>query len=393
MRIVYFLPDIDAGVARIVKALIKYKPQNNDQYVVVLFSSQENRSLHPVADFEGPNEIIRFLYSSRENVYAAYRRLANRVLHSEQDIIVANDGWEIRMVAALKLKNPIAYILHGDFKYYYQVCNMNQGIIDLYIAYSTKVFAELTGEKLEKENHYKVQKLYYPSATLALKAPSAKRDSSVFKILFAGTLNERKGAHLLKDIYNELSLKIELFQLCIIGEGNLQRELVRQFVGCENVIMEGWKSNEYVMEKMSEADVFLFPSSLEGLPNVLIEALYSGAVPVSSRLESGVLDVIEDHVNGCLVEPGDVIGYAEATVTLYNDRTLLNELRHNGKKRLEKFDPHKQAVLYDEVIKKSMTNRAKKTYPKYPMGRILNKPWLPNVIVKSIRSIVNHPKV
>src|SRR5258706_8190860 len=101
MRIVYFLPDTDAGVARIVKALLKYKPQSKDEYIAVLFSEEEKKSTHPVVDLEGANEIIRFSYSSLENVYAVYNRLAKNVLLSEQDIIVSNDGWEIRMAVAL----------------------------------------------------------------------------------------------------------------------------------------------------------------------------------------------------------------------------------------------------------------------------------------------------
>ncbi len=125
---------------------------------------KEKESNHPVVDFEGSSEIIRFSYSQRENLYAVYKRLAH-VLHSEQDVIVSNDGWEIRMLAALKLKNPVVYIVHGDFNYYYLICKVNQGVIDSFIAYSTKVFEELTlsGKTLDSENHHKVHKIYYPS--------------------------------------------------------------------------------------------------------------------------------------------------------------------------------------------------------------------------------------
>lgn len=53
------------------------------------------------------------------------------------------------------------------------------------------------------------------------------------------------------------------------------------------------------------ADVFVLPTSREGLPNVLLEAMASGVPPVVTRL-AGVTDwLLEDGVHGRLVAPGD----------------------------------------------------------------------------------------
>ncbi len=394
MRIVYFLPDIDAGVATIVKALMKYKPVSDDHYAVVLFSKQEDKTTNIIADFEGPDEIIRFSYSSKENVYSVYKRLARNVLHSAHDIIVANDGWEIRMVVALKLTNPLVYILHGDFNYYYTVSHLNQGVIDLFIAYSSKVYHELTQHKLDKTNSVKVQKIYYPSAALAHYHPVVKEQSLPLKILFAGTLDERKGAHLLYEIYDGLCKKVVSFTLTIIGDGPLRTILDKQFRHSPDVIQEGWKSNSYILEKMRHSDVFLFPSFLEGLPNVLVEALSTGAVPVASDLESGVGDVIQDRINGILVKAGDVAGYINAIKSLDEDRTCLQKMSEQGQQGLkEKFDTHGQAALYDQAIKEVGRRESLKLNPSYSMGRWLNKSWLPNFLVIFIRSLIRHPKI
>ena len=53
------------------------------------------------------------------------------------------------------------------------------------------------------------------------------------------------------------------------------------------------------------ADVFVLPSTREGLPNALLEAMATGLAAVTSRLP-GVTDwVIDSGVNGLLVTPGD----------------------------------------------------------------------------------------
>ena len=149
-----------------------------------------------------------------------------------------------------------------------------------------------------------MHKIYYPAASAENKNNTdadSINEKETFKILFAGLLTERKGADLLYNIYNGLlANNIIDFSLEIIGSGNLSRLIQQQFDNCSNVILAGWRSNEYVAEKMRLADVFLFPSTLEGLPNVLVEALGMGAVPVASNLESGVADIIENGVNGML---------------------------------------------------------------------------------------------
>ena len=198
----------------------------------------------------------------------------------------------------------------------------------------------------------------------------------------------------MKGIYDKLVTQIDSFQMCIIGDGDLKDEVASQFSGCANVFLKGWQPNEYVIQEMSSSNVFLFPSFSEGLPNVLIEALFSGAVPVSSKLESGVQDIIEDKVNGVLVETGNVKGYGDAIVNLYNDKSLLDRLRQRGKTGLiEKFEPHQQASLYDKAIKQLALKEVTKDYPKYSIGGWLNKPWLPNFFVKTVRSVIKHQKL
>lgn len=58
------------------------------------------------------------------------------------------------------------------------------------------------------------------------------------------------------------------------------------------------------------ADVFAMPSAREGLPIVLLEAMACGLPVVASRLPGSTDTMIEPGVNGLLVPPGDVAGFA-----------------------------------------------------------------------------------
>lgn len=90
------------------------------------------------------------------------------------------------------------------------------------------------------------------------------------------------------------------------------------------------------IEKYYQAtDVFVLPSSREGLPNALLEAMATGLPCVASRL-SGVTDVIIDHgVNGLLVSPGDAAALEGALRFLLRDPTRAQELGRRARETVE----------------------------------------------------------
>ncbi len=62
---------------------------------------------------------------------------------------------------------------------------------------------------------------------------------------------------------------------------------------------------------MQVLDVFVLPSKNEGISNTILEALASG-LPVIATAVGGNVELVEEGVNGMLVQPGDVAGMAQA---------------------------------------------------------------------------------
>jgi glycosyltransferase involved in cell wall biosynthesis len=66
------------------------------------------------------------------------------------------------------------------------------------------------------------------------------------------------------------------------------------------------------MERLwKKQDVFVQVSDFEGTSNSMLESMAQGVVPVMTRTESGVADIIQQGENGFLVEVGDMDGMAE----------------------------------------------------------------------------------
>lgn len=115
-----------------------------------------------------------------------------------------------------------------------------------------------------------------------------------YKILYVGALRQRKNVHLLIEALEKLS---EHYNLVIVGSGDKEyeqrlRDLADGLAVKERVAFKGYIKYPEIPEIYKQADIFVLPSSYEGLPKVILEALACG-VPV---LASGF--VLEDCVEG-----------------------------------------------------------------------------------------------
>ena len=100
-------------------------------------------------------------------------------------------------------------------------------------------------------------------------------------------------------------------------------------------------------------DVVALPSKHDGLPNALLEAMACGRPVVGGRA-GGLPDALEDGLNGVLVEPGDVMGLADAIEGLLADPDRAALMGAAARLTvLEKFTPQqeleKTLAVYREV--------------------------------------------
>ena len=83
------------------------------------------------------------------------------------------------------------------------------------------------------------------------------------------------------------------------------------------------------------ADIFVFPSFREGLSVSVMEAMASGKPIVCSRIR-GNTDLVEDGVNGFLIDPGEPRSIAAAVLRLY-DSGKQEEISQNNREKAESY--------------------------------------------------------
>jgi len=143
-------------------------------------------------------------------------------------------------------------------------------------------------------------------------------------VLAAGRLGEQKNFGLLIEAFNIIK-DLTNANLLILGEGEQRESLQKKINECQlqsRVELHGFVSNPY--SYMSKAKVFAMSSIFEGLPTVLIEALYCGANLVSTDCPSGPREILQDGKLGGLVEVDNAQQLSKALLDAIQDSNEKN---------------------------------------------------------------------
>lgn len=144
-------------------------------------------------------------------------------------------------------------------------------------------------------------------------------------IVAAGRLAPWKGFSDLIVAMGELT-KTRKVKLIILGDGSSRVELealIAKLNLGNSVKLLGYVDNP--LKYFKHADVFVLSSLVEGLPNVLVEAMMCGCTPVSTDCPTGPREVLQDGKYGYLVPVQNTIALAEGILKAL-DNPILPEI-------------------------------------------------------------------
>jgi glycosyltransferase involved in cell wall biosynthesis len=138
----------------------------------------------------------------------------------------------------------------------------------------------------------------------SLLSDNAQRAARVQSVIgFLGELREKKGLQVLLNAYAQINKSIPSTLLIVgevrQGEDKKLFDELKDSIPDANIIVTGYVSHKDLPAYYSLMDVFVHPSLRDGMPNAVLEAVI--ATPVG-----GVIDVIEDGINGMFVPINDV---------------------------------------------------------------------------------------
>lgn len=172
-------------------------------------------------------------------------------------------------------------------------------------------------------------------------------------LLSAGDLNENKNNRVILSAMAKLKDPHVHYYLC--GKGELEAEL-RQLAESQGIGPQvhflGYRQD--MKELLQAADMFVMPSYREGLSRAISEAMASGLPCVVSKIRGNV-DLIRQDEGGCLCEPDDVQGFADAIAVLSADPEKRMQMGKFNVSRIKDFEipvvVKAVSDIYSEVLK------------------------------------------
>jgi glycogen(starch) synthase len=144
--------------------------------------------------------------------------------------------------------------------------------------------------------------------------------------LFVGVLELYKNVDGLADAWRLAAPRLRAAELRIVGRGtrtDVVEALLRDFP--EQTVWLQRLTTAEVADELDRARVLVLPSRSEGMGRVIVEAFCRGRPVVATRV-GGIVDLVQDGVNGLLVEPGDTAELTDAIVRILTDRELSERL-------------------------------------------------------------------
>jgi glycosyltransferase involved in cell wall biosynthesis len=185
---------------------------------------------------------------------------------------------------------------------------------------------------------------YGANTSLFRPAENIKKPSSSFNVLFVGQISQRKGLSYLQRAYER------------IHGPDTSLTLVGQFQDDGSSLMP-WRHlfrhiphvpRVELARLFQEADVFVFPTLVEGMPLAVVEAMASGLPVITTP--NGPGDIVRDEVDGYIVPPRDINAIVDRLETLRDNPELRESMSANARIRSQEFTwKHYQSSIASRI--------------------------------------------
>tara|TARA_X000001036_G_scaffold50670_1_gene40444 strand:- start:974 stop:2104 length:1131 start_codon:yes stop_codon:yes gene_type:complete len=253
-------------------------------------------------------------------------------------------------IKSLKLRNSKVKIVlesHGDFietialEKKLLVPSIYKILFKLFSSYSVKNADQIRSissftEEQVKAYGYQGNFVRFPAWINLDKFLNAKvtRDSNNdFKIIFVGSVTDRKNPELIVKAISEIDGEISLE---IIGPTpnksylNKLKESIHNSQHKENILLTPFTALDELIKKYSNANLFILASKSEGLGRVVIEA-QATACPVLVSSNTGAVDLIIDNETGYIFENDNLNDLKDKIKNIIDNQLYSVQVGVNGK--------------------------------------------------------------
>ena len=173
------------------------------------------------------------------------------------------------------------------------------------------------------------------------------------KIVTVGRFDSQKGYDYLVQVAKKVLSEKSDWTWEIYGSGNQDevdkiKELIKENNLQDKLLIKGLEKNQDLI--YGDKGIYVMTSRYEGLPLVLLEAQQYNLPIVSFSCPTGPNEIVEDGVNGYLVECYDTDKLSQKLLELMENEVLRQSFSEHAKDNMDKFDKDKILKQWIELI-------------------------------------------
>ncbi len=358
MKIALVIPSI-ASVKAFFIPLMKESSGNGIELTVI--TSNEDRGFTWEVDLPKSVNMIYMEFPSGKNPVKwlkARRTLKRHLAQGNYDLVHAHFTIGILLLAVTPTTSKKWGTFHGVF--HLVETGFKAAIVSLVEKWAmramNKVFVLNESDFQQLKDDYPTEKVPLPGVGVNLQHFNPSRfslvDSETFRnaldipeghkvLLFVGRYTKFKGFEDALEVYKRLKKQDANISLLLCGKVDANHPL--QFNIPNGVIDLGWRQD--LPQIMSIANCLLFPSTREGLPVSLMEAIAMGLPYVAYNVR-GVADLHASYKNGIVCTPTDVSELAVAAQSVLDEDFLMEPISELAASLSNKNYSNYQLKLY-----------------------------------------------
>ena len=298
------------------------------------------------------NDDLIFAFEN-EDKYSIAKNISAHI-SNKKGAIISNMSEELTALNYFpKPKKTIYFICHDVG--YLGLTKKYDHLIDVFIAHNYQVYQDIIALiPHRKKNIYFIQ-----HGVSIQNFEKQKNSHENLNVVFLARHVKLKGIYDLPKIDDELIKNNIQVNWTILGDGEERSNFFESVRNKKNFNFTIAENTDKIIEILKKQDLYILPSSHDGLPVSMLEAMSVGCVPLLYNFSEGIKKVVS-HDIGRVVEVGDYNSLANEIIFFNNSRESLSELSKNCiEKIITDFDIKKQAAQYFNLYKnyKKLKNR------------------------------------
>lgn len=202
-----------------------------------------------------------------------------------------------------------------------------------------------------KNNDIKCQVEYIPNFLEKIPKKINKLDNK--NIISVGRLEPEKGFLDLVSVFKLIELKDGEVYLNLVGDGSQKDKIFKNIVDnniSRKVKMPGYLDFEELNKLYEETSLYLMTSYTESFGLVLIEAMSHGIPVIAFSCAEGAKELINNGVNGYLINNRNEHEMADRAVKLLNNHDKLKELGENARTTALKYSKDEVKKMWIKLL-------------------------------------------